>query len=63
MDNAELNAFIERVYGGLGADPSDDEILEATTAAFRALSEAERRSIDRDELVRRLAVYRSVEFG
>jgi hypothetical protein len=29
-----LNAFIERIDSDLGPDPSDDEILEATTAAF-----------------------------
>jgi hypothetical protein len=58
MNSAELDEYITRIENSLGPDPSD----EATTTAYIALTEEERASIDLNQLRRRQAVYRSIEF-
>jgi len=58
-----MDAYFARIEATLGPDPTDKEIVEAARVAFLALPEDVRRSINMDELRRRLAVYRSVEFG
>jgi hypothetical protein len=62
MNSAELDEYITRIENSLGPDPSDEEIVEATTTAYIALTEEERASIDLNQLRRRQAVYRSIEF-
>jgi hypothetical protein len=62
VNNAELDEYITRIENALGPDPSEEEIVEAATVAYLALTDEERGSIDLDQLRLRQAVYRSVEF-
>jgi hypothetical protein len=43
VNNAELDEYLTRIENSLGPDPSDEEIVEATTAAYPAPTKVERR--------------------
>ncbi len=52
----EIDRLIVRIEGSLSPDPTVEEITEAATVVFWALTDEERKATSMDELRRRLAV-------
>jgi hypothetical protein len=61
LDNTEVDAYIERIYDSLGNSYTEAELLEATRLAHLSLTQEQRERM-LPELMRRQAVYRSVDF-